>query len=800
MAKSFVSPGVITNEIDSSFLGPGVGAIGAALLGTTPQGPAFVPVTVTNFSEYVSFFGDLDDDFELSYAARAYLKNAGSANIVRVLGPEGRSVNGSEVTAGYTAESMWSISAGSGSNGAVMALLEVTGNSGVVVTDLGSDLLFISGATTNAGIFGIGVTASFLTSSANYIKKVLNTDPTLFSSYGYYVREVYDYAAKLFAGVNAKYSSASYAITSFAFGYNSGSTPWIKSQLFGGATEHNLFRVHTLGHGEAENGRFKISINNIRPSVAASVSEYGRFDLEVRDFDDVDRARAIVESWPNLSLDPTDNQYIARVIGDKLIKFDVSRNKMVEFGDFSNSSKLIRIEMTTGSIPPSALPWGFRGLARPNLMILSGAGAADTGVNTTISSGVLALPYVADLLDKANQAETQTNIYWGMETQLSGSVKSRLSRLPVMTGSDADFTLAFVSGATQSTLRYDTTLPVSSQKGPGTTLGHTVLTSVEAKFTVPVAFGFDGFDRRLAEPLKNETQLSAVTQLGTQALRQAVDIVSDPDFIDINLLAIPGIYSSRIVDYAITKVEERGDAFYIADISGTTPTSVINEVKGRGFDTNYAGVYYPSIKVYDDVNKIAKVLPASVAALGAIAFNDRIGYAWLAPAGLNRAGLGRDSIGFDVLGLQDQLTQDERDSLYEARINPIARFPDVPQGVIWGQKTLQLKASALDRINVRRLLIKAKKLVASAVKFLVFEPGDPTTMTRFKQLVNPLLADIQQKRGLEKFLVVMDSTTSPPDVIDRNQLKGKIFLVPLKAAEFISIDFVISPSGATFEE
>lgn len=789
MANVFVSPGVSIAEKDASFLGPGVGAIGAAIVGEAPLGPAFVPVTVTNFNEFAGFFGDLDQDYILGYAARAYLKNAGSANIVRVLGPDERTVNGVAVTPGYTAESMVAILAGSGSTEAVMALLEVTGNAGIRVSSLGQDLLFLSGTGAGAAVFGVGVTASFLTSSTNYIKKVLNTDPTLFSSYGYYVREVYDYAVKLFTNGVATFNSASYGITNFQFGYNSGSTPWIKSQMFGGATEYNMFRVHTLGHGEAENGRFKISITNIRPSVAPSITEYGKFDLEVRDFDDTDRSKVVVEAYPNLSLDPTDNNYILRVIGDRLLKYDVTRGKMVETGDFPNASKLIRIEMTTGSLPASALPWGFRGLEKP---VLSSTGST--------ASAIRNLPYVADLLDKETQSEARESIYWGMETVLSGNVRSRFDKLPIMTGSDADFSLRLISGSMVGNLVYNANNPAASQKSPGITTGATVLNSSVAKFTVPVAFGYDGFDRRIANPLDNSTQLASVSQLGTQALRQGIDIISDPDFIDINLLAIPGVNSSKVVDYGILKTEARADAFYVADIAGASPTAVIQEVNGRGFDTNYAALYYPGIKVYDDVNRISKVLPASIAALGAIAFNDRVGYPWLAPAGLNRAGLSRDTIGFDVLGLEDQLKQDERDALYEARINPIARFPDVPQGVIWGQKTLQLRSSALDRINVRRLLIRAKKLVASATKFLVFEPGDPTTMTRFKQLVNPLLADIQQKRGLERFLVVMDDTLNTPDVIDRNQLKGQIFLIPLKATEFIALDFIISPSGATFLE
>lgn len=797
MAKTFVSPGVFTNEIDASFLGAGVGSIGAALIGTAPKGPAFVPVTVTTFSEFTSFFGDLDTNSMLGYAGRAYLKNAGSANVVRVLGPEGRTVNGTAVTAGYSAQSMWSINAFTGSVGAVMALLELTSSAQLIVNDLTNDQIDVritgsSLAGTNGYV--VAVTASFLTSSTNYIKKVLNTDPTAFSTAGYFVREVYDYgyfyATK--AG-DAIYNSASHAVvTNFAFGYNSGSTPWIKSQLFGGTSEYNLIRIHTLGHGDVENGRFKISIKNVRPSPAPTVSDYGRFDLEVRTFGDTDKTRSVVESFPNLTFDPQDPNYVARAIGTKYFLFDFNRTKMVEYGDYANKSKLIRVEMTTGSFPGTALPWGYRGLAKPNLTI-SGSGAG------VVTSGLPDLPLVKDLKDKETQSEAQTYVYWGLETALSGNVISRFSRFSAMTGSDADFSLTNVSGSSLSNLVYNANNS-DSRKSPGTTTSNNLLETQYAKFTVPIAFGFDGFDLRVLDPIQNETQLASVSQLGTQALRQAVDIISDPDFIDINMLAIPGVYSSKVVDYAINKVQDRADAFYVIDISGSDVTSVVQEVRGRGFDSNYASVYYPSIRVNDDVNGIVKTLPASIPAIGVIAFSDRVSYPWFAPAGLNRAGLSRDTIGFDVLSITDQLKADERDTLYEARINPIARFPDVPQGVIWGQKTLQLKSSALDRINVRRLLIRAKKLIASSIKFLVFEPNNPATQTRFRQLVNPILADIQQKQGLTQFKVVMDETTNTPDLIDRNILAGKIFLVPTRSAEFIFVDFIISKTGATFTE
>jgi hypothetical protein len=497
-------------------------------------------------------------------------------------------------------------------------------------------------------------------------------------------------------------------------------------------------------------------------------------------------------------LDPKDNQYILRVIGDKFWMYDAGRNKMVRYGDHANGSSYVRIEVTTGSYPDSALPWGFRGLEKPALYLVSGSDTAP-GLGADTDS-FTALPLVADLKDKETQSEASTAIYWGMETTLSGNVASRLSYLPKMTGSDSDFSLKDVGGTALAFLSYSAGLAVANQKKPGDTTADTVLQPSHAKFTVPVAFGFDGFDPKLTDPLEDETQLLTVTQLGTQALRQAVDIVSDPDFIDINMIAVPGIHAQTVVDYTMDMVVNRADAFYVADISGSNVTAVVQSVKNRGFDNNYAGVYYPDIKVWDDVNKIAKQVPASIPAIGAIAYSDRVAYPWFAPAGLNRAGLGPDVIGFDVLNVIDQLTQEERNDLYENRINPIARFPDVPQGVIWGQKTLQLKASALDRINVRRLLIRAKKLIASASKFLVFEPANAATMTRFKQLVNPILADIQQKQGLEKFKVVMDESTSPPELIDRNRLHGRVYLIPTRSAEFISIDFIVSPSGASFDE
>ena len=210
-------------------------------------------------------------------------------------------------------------------------------------------------------------------------------------------------------------------------------------------------------------------------------------------------------------------------------------------------------------------------------------------------------------------------------------------------------------------------------------------------------------------------------------------------------------------------------------------------------DSNYVATYYPWIKILDSVKGKPTWVPPSVVLPGVFAQNDRIGQEWFAPAGLNRGGLS------SVLEAKTRLTHTERDELYEGRVNPIASFPG--QGVVvFGQKTLQGKPSALDRINVRRLLIRLRKFIASSSRYLVFEQNTAATRNRFLGIVNPFLESVQSNSGLSAFKVVMDESNNTPDVVDRNQLVGQIFIQPTRTAEFIVLDFVVQPTGATFPE
>ena len=261
------------------------------------------------------------------------------------------------------------------------------------------------------------------------------------------------------------------------------------------------------------------------------------------------------------------------------------------------------------------------------------------------------------------------------------------------------------------------------------------------------------------------------------------------------MLALPGVIKQRhssVTDRAIDMVEERGDAFFVMDLNNVDASVNTAVSNVSGLDTNYAAVYYPWVKVLDTAKNKPVLVPPSVIVPGAIAASDAIGAEWFAPAGLNRGILG------NVLEAKIRLNQAERDTLYDAKINPIATFPQT--GVcIWGQKTLQERSTALDRINVRRLLLTVKKFIASSSRYLVFEQNTTATRNRFLNIVNPYLESIQQRQGLFAFRVQMDESNNTPDVVDRNQLVGAIYLQPTKTAEFIILDFNILPTGATFD-
>ena len=289
---------------------------------------------------------------------------------------------------------------------------------------------------------------------------------------------------------------------------------------------------------------------------------------------------------------------------------------------------------------------------------------------------------------------------------------------------------------------------------------------------------------------------TSATARGNTAYNKALNLLSNADEYDFNLMLLPGLTQknhSIVIDKAITTCEDRGDCFVIADPIGfgNNVNAVTDEA--NDYDSNYAAMYWPWVMIPDNQTGTNRWVPPSVALGGIYAFNDKVAQPWFAPAGLNRGGLDT------AIQAERKLTQSDRDTLYDSNVNPIATFPG--QGVtVFGQKTLQKKASALDRINVRRLLIKVKKFISASSRFLLFEQNTAATRRRFLDMANPFLEQIQAQSGLNAFRVVMDETNNTPDTIDRNVMYGQLFLQPTRTAEFIVLDFTVQPTGATFPE
>jgi phage tail sheath protein FI len=773
--ERLVSPGVFTKENDLSFLPQGVAEIGAAFIGPTLKGPAFRPVIVESLEDFQRQFGGTTPDFYTPAAVQNYLEEAGRATIVRVLG-----LNGYDSTV-YKSLRL-TVTDGTGS--ATVGIIHPS-RAGVALAS-GS----VAGTPTNfeltiSGSNGLKTfqSLSIDPTSTNYFVKVLGADPT--TKYDGYAYAAFPRAAGFVTGALQGSGSVSLSpatgelnFSGSIFGtYSNAFTPMIRSQTIGGS-RYDLFRVWTLSDGNAANRDVKISIVGIRP--ASIAGQYGTFSLVVRKFDDTDSKVNILEQFDNLTLDPTSPNYIARRIGTARTIIDANGDIYLE-GDWPNNSKYIYIDMADGSdvVPTEALPYGFAPLAAP---VNRADIPAPAYVNTRYFTPSGATTPVAN-----------ARVFYGFDFNDETNV-SYLSALPsgsaTKVGKNTDGTSDVGFDLLTSLAAADATdvLPVTA--------------TALRKFTVPFQGGFDGqnpaVERKTGSEITSTNtmgfDLSDSLRDGAKAYKMAIDALANPDAFDINMLVTPGvIYSqhSYVVTEGVNLCEARGDCFYIldGDVLGATADSAVSAVSD--LDTNYAATYHPWVKIRDvSTNKMIWV-PPSVVIPGVFAFNDRVAAEFFAPAGLNRGGVSK------ALQVRSRLDQANRDVLYEGRVNPIAIFPG--QGIcVWGQKTLQHAASALDRINVRRLLIMVKKFIASTSRYLVFEQNTEATRNRFLSIVNPYLSSIQERQGLYAFRVVMDDSNNTPDLIDRNILVGQLYLQPARTAEFISLEFNVLPTGATF--
>ncbi len=338
------------------------------------------------------------------------------------------------------------------------------------------------------------------------------------------------------------------------------------------------------------------------------------------------------------------------------------------------------------------------------------------------------------------------------------------------------------------------------------------------QFTLPLFGGNDGLNVKEMEPFRNsgmgDTD-SATTNYAIHSIRRAIDSVSDPEVVDTNMISMPGLTNQGLITRIVRTCENRADALAVVDLKGGyqpnsevvgsekdrrgTLDSVISNLQSLQENSSYACAYYPWVQIRDPEKGALVWVPPSVAAIGVFANTEAVSELWFAPAGFNRGGLSQGAAGLPVVGTSQRLTSKERDNLYEANINPIANFPN--EGiVVFGQKTLQITPSALDRINVRRLMNYVKKEISRMANNILFQPNVEETWISFTSQVNPFLSSVRARFGLSDFKVVLDKTTTTPELIDRNIVYAKIFLKPTKAVEYVAIDFNITNSGASFED
>jgi phage tail sheath protein FI len=357
-------------------------------------------------------------------------------------------------------------------------------------------------------------------------------------------------------------------------------------------------------------------------------------------------------------------------------------------------------------------------------------------------------------------------------TQLSGSY-ANASRY-VRVKSVATPTLNYFDNAGTAKSAFTSSIPVAASGAFGGALGT----------------DFNGITANFNENINSTNTQGLVADNYTTSL----NLLANQDEYKYNLIVAPGLYN---VDYSsplttmVNNSQTRGDNIAVIDLVkyGQTITSVTSQAAGK--DSSYAATYWPWVQTIDPDLGDQVWVPASTMIPGVYAFNDNSSEAWFAPAGLSRGGLST------VIRAERKLTNGNRDTLYQANVNPIATFPNAGV-VVFGQKTLQKKASATDRVNVRRLLIELKSYISQIADNLVFEQNTIATRNNFLSQVNPYLESVQQRQGLYAFKVIMDETNNTPDVIDRNQLVGQIFIQPTRTAEFIYLDFNILPTGATF--
>jgi hypothetical protein len=692
---------------------------------------------------------------------------------------------------------------------------------------------------------------SFTQSDSKYISKVFGmsnfakprTTVPVFVEEHYQTLLNYGYNKGYIRGLNCELISLPRAIgggvssiANYLQQYQTPVSPWVVSELRGSKV-YNLFRFTTISDGDSANTEVKISIANMSFNNLT-------FDILVRDFYDSDSNPSVIEKFTNCTMDPMSNSFVAKKIG-------------TSNGDFELMSNYIMLEMNEDA-PSESLPCGFQGYNSRTYGTSKSPFPIYKTKYDYPGEVVFDPPFGLSSGGNGVQISNGDNVrrtYLGLSTSVDTGYdvdffeykgkEPLLSYCTVVDESDwAGKTRGFHMDINAASITYPNGNPefyvgsasfTSDPDSPSNPYYYIY----SRKFSLLVQGGFDGWDiyrehRSNTDEFKigrsgflkgycPDFKYPTATGNGTfkqitvgnnktdfgnsdyYAYLLGQQTFSNPESVNINLFVTPGIdtiNNGDLVGDAIEMIEfNRADSLYVTttpdfnlfqpstDMTNLIyPQDAVDSLVNAGFDSNYTATFYPWILVRDSVNNTQIYLPPTGEVIRNLALTDNIAFPWFAAAGYTRGIV-------NSVKARKKLTQEDRDVLYQGRINPIATFSDVGT-VIWGNKTLQVAQSALDRINVRRLLLQARKLISAVSVRLLFDQNDQKVRQDFLNAVNPILDAIRRDRGLYDFRVTVSSDTAD---LDRNQMTGKIYIKPTKSLEFIDITFYITPTGASFE-
>lgn len=757
------------------------------IIGQTNKGKPFIPQSVSSLNEFRQKFGDINNNLYTAYSTKEILDIDSDVIVQRILGQTGYVLHNPIVIKDSVSDSVLAVlHPTSYVDGAIEAGNVTTGS--FINTTLGtnqSGSLFNIDVSGSAQTTNVPFTSSLNSTSDKYITNIFGQSPS--GQKSAYV--LYNFKAKQTELINA---DADYQISidtnssvSYETSHSFASTPWITSQKIDGDVT-DLFRFHTISEGTNSNYEIKVGIQNIRYNVSGT--NYGAFDVVIRaveqknipfsnldnTFNESDTAPRFLETYQNVNLNPRSDNYIAKIIGDLHISYD-DKGNLVTTGDYRNKSKYVRVEVSSVvenmAIWEKLVPFGYAALKSP-----------------LPSSLLVASHSVVD--SQTDSGGYNSRIYYGFNYDFTATDNLNfLSPLP---------TASVDNGTSFNLGDYNQHPSASLDSGAGdliTPSGSTINQETK-KFIVPFQGGFDGWKpnrpMNVADDITSTNSFglsfSSTTSDGYLLYKRAFDIINNKRQFNAELLFTPELNyksHSNIIDYGLLVAQNRAECFYPFQLNGVNDsvTTVYNLLDAK--DNSYGASYFGWVKLLNEQNRPISV-PISVLLPFIYANNDILGNKWNAPAGINRTSL------TNVRRLVNNISDSDRQLLFNNRINFVELFRN--SNFIEGNFTLNGSESSLSDINVRRLVIHIKKFLEQVALETMYENPSLAITESFEKRINSFLFNLFQNQAIgEEYSIVVDDD---PELLDRRTFKGILKITPLRAIQFIEIEFNIERFGA----